>query len=283
MSAANHPLRKVKAAVLPDKYVFSTDLFFEPSKDRLTPEGEAQLKAIVPALRSFGHHPIYVVAHSDRLGFETYNSELTERLALRVKAWLVGHGVAKAEAITAKGVGSAQPLAAENMPHGRDDSAGRARNRRIEISIDPDSEIETESPAEKVATKVSGNPNNNEMTKMLLPPELQDGLVDSSSTMRPAGIEDLTPDFVPPEGQDGDKGHKTSTTEWGGGGTDFGNHTNNFSGVGGGGGGTFGGQPVDYNADGKRVVKITPTAEKLEAKRKETVEAQNEFGLWRDP
>jgi outer membrane protein OmpA-like peptidoglycan-associated protein len=254
-----------------EKFVLPTDLLFEPSKDRLTEAGEASLRALVPSLKALGAHPMEIVAHSDSLGFESYNQEFTQRLAQRVKDWFVVHGLAKGVAISARGVGSSQPVAVEIGAGGKDSTGGRARNRRIEICIDRSKDVEPE----KVATKVEPSKDSNDMTHMALPPEMQEGLLDP--TMRPCSEEDLAPEFTPSGGEQKVE-HKTNTAEWGTGGTNFGNSVNSFGSP-----ETFGGNPVEYNAEGKKVVKITPTAEKQEQQRKDTVEAQNEFGLWRGP
>jgi outer membrane protein OmpA-like peptidoglycan-associated protein len=277
----SHAASLAKKQLLVDRFVLSTDQLFEPAKDRFTESGEAKLKALAPSLRALGLHPIVIVAHTDDLGFESYNKELTQHQAQRVKAWIVAHGLAKAAAISAMGAGSSQPLVVnahgagknrgEKKPAEKNVGDAGARNRRIEISIDQSQEVKLE----KVAAKVEPVKENNEMTPMALPPELQEGLVDS--TMKPCTEEDLTPQFTPTDGQESAH-HNVNTAEWGGGGSNFGNNISNF----GDGAGTFGGNPVEYNADGKKVVKITPTAEKQEQQRKETVEAQNEFGLWRD-
>jgi hypothetical protein len=263
-----------------ETFVFSTDQLFEPSKDRLTEAGEAKLKALVPSLRGLGAHPITIVAHSDGLGFEHYNEELTQRLAQRVKDWFVVHGLAKAGAILARGVGSSQPLVSEGRAGGKDNSDGRCRNRRLVVSIDLTREVE----AEKVAVKVPPSKESNEITQMALPPEMQQDLVDSS--MKPVTEEDLSPQFTGTGAESGGESahHNVSGAEWGGGGSNFGDNPSTFGSSSSFGDhpNTFGGNPVEYNAEGKRIVKITPDATKLEKQRKETIDAQNEFGLWRD-
>jgi outer membrane protein OmpA-like peptidoglycan-associated protein len=265
-------VRPVKKPPHFEKLVLCTDEMFEPSKDRLTAAGEAQLKGLIPTLRaSLDCHPLKIVAYIDNRGFESYNENLTQRQAQRVKDFFVAHGLTKATSIVAKGGGSAQ---AQLKPSVKLPGNPAARFRVVEISIDYDDEIEPEkvaAKAEPMAEPVEGAvKGQSEVTPMALPPELQEALVDSSET-RPVTEEDLMPSRPNISG-DQTPLHKTNTDEWGGGGSDFGNRPS-----------FFGGEPVGINVEGKRVVKVTPTEEQQAKQRRETIEAQNEFGLWRDP
>lgn len=257
-----------------EKISISSDLMFEPSKDRLTEAGEAKLKSLIPLFRKLRSHPVKIVAHTDSLGFETYNTELTLRQAQRIKSWLVAHGLAKAVAIETIGAGSQSPLMAETSVTKKDAASIRARNRRVEITIDPNTRVESEKVAAQPTAAPAGA--ENPAVPVAVPPELDAGLVDSA--MKPVSEEDLNPNFVPPTG-DNEKSahHNVNNAEWGRGGSDFGNNMSQFGQMSG-----YAGDPSQYNQDGKRVVKVTPTNDDLEAKRRETIEAQNEFGLWRD-
>ena len=215
--------------------MLSADQLFEPSKDRLTGPGEAKLKALEPILRSLGEHPIVIVGHCDSLGFESANKDLTQREAQRVKEWIVAHGLAKAEAISTMGLGSSQPVASEKGAGGKDSAAGRALNRRIEISIDPSKDF----VPEKVLTAAKPAPETHETTADVLPPELQDSVVVDGRSMIPCTEEDLKPES-PTDSQEPAAHHQVNTAEWGSGGTNFGNSASSFGGDGGGFGGAAG-------------------------------------------
>jgi len=280
-SLIEHQLPPVKKHLPLEKIVISTDLAFEPSKDRLTEAGEARLKTLTTTFRRLKSHPVTIVGHTDSFGFEADNVDLTLHQAMRIKSWLVAHGLAKAVAVTTSGAGSASPIAAENHLGGKEAVAIRARNRRIEITIDPNKGIEADVPVPPVAVvapKVESEAN--EVKAMDLPEGLDDSLVDGETMMKPVTEEDLNPNFVPDNGDGGAKSahHKVNEGEWGRGGSDFGNNLSSFGQM------AAGAQPEpQYNNEGKRVVQVTPSTADLEQRRKETVEAQNEFGLWRDP
>jgi len=273
---------QVPAKHLPlEKIVISSDLVFEPAKDRLTDAGEAKLKTLMPVFRRLKSHPIEVVGHTDSLGFEDYNSELTLRQAQRIKSWLVAHGLAKSTAVNTTGAGSASPILAEGQRGIKEAAAVRARNRRIEITIDPNKIVEAEKVAQTPVVTAPAEDGENSEVKPLVVPGLDGSLVEGESTMVPVSEADLNPNFVPDNGDGGSAHkaqHKVNEGEWGRGGSDFGNNLNSLGQMAGDGGDT-----TQYNSEGKRVVKVTPSTADLDARRKETIEAQNEFGLWRDP
>jgi outer membrane protein OmpA-like peptidoglycan-associated protein len=76
-------------------------------------------------------NPAYLLeinGHTDNIGDKSFNTDLSQRRANAVKAYLISKGI-KSERLTAKGYGDSQP-AADNKT-----SAGRAKNRRVEFKI----------------------------------------------------------------------------------------------------------------------------------------------------
>lgn len=67
---------------------------------------------------------IEIGGHTDSLGAEASNQELSEARAQSVRDFLIGRGIA-AEKMIAVGYGEAQPIATNDTP------VGRAQNRRI--------------------------------------------------------------------------------------------------------------------------------------------------------
>lgn len=77
------------------------------------------------------HHPnatFEVAGHTDGMGTDAYNEDLSQRRAGNVRAYLVEQGV-DASRMTAVGYGEGQPVA-DNAT-----DAGRAQNRRVELRI----------------------------------------------------------------------------------------------------------------------------------------------------
>jgi len=71
---------------------------------------------------------IEIGAHTDDVGANTYNQQLSLKRAQSVKAYLIKKGISK-DRIKAKGYGENKPIA-DNATE-----EGRAKNRRVEISV----------------------------------------------------------------------------------------------------------------------------------------------------
>ena len=117
------------------KVNLSADVLFDFDKADLKPEAAPELTKLVTVLRSFPAAPVTVEGHSDGKGAEAYNQALSEKRATSVAQWLVAHGGATNEQLHTRGFGKARPIAPNNNPDGSDNHAGRAKNRRVEITI----------------------------------------------------------------------------------------------------------------------------------------------------
>ena len=73
---------------------------------------------------------IEVAGHTDSVGSDAYNQQLSERRANSVAAYLASHGVVSSRVVTV-GAGEAHPVASNETED------GRAQNRRVEITIVP--------------------------------------------------------------------------------------------------------------------------------------------------
>lgn len=89
-------------------------------------EAEAVLREILGELQRDPEVIVYVVGHSDGLGNEKVNREISLYRANLVKKWLVDHGIAESRLYTL-GKGSEKPIADNNS------EVGRAQNRRVEF------------------------------------------------------------------------------------------------------------------------------------------------------
>jgi outer membrane protein OmpA-like peptidoglycan-associated protein len=85
---------------------------------------------------------IEIQGHTDDQGRAEYNSELSQRRADSVKAWLVEHGVEESR-LTPIGYGQTRPL----VPN--DSEENRARNRRVQfVIVEQDEDDAADEPAE---------------------------------------------------------------------------------------------------------------------------------------
>jgi len=87
-----------------------TETFFGFDKAVLTPTARQKLSAMMDEVKPFETvKSASVSAHTDRIGTETYNLDLSERRAAAVVDWLVAHGV-DPNLIVAHAYGESQPV-----------------------------------------------------------------------------------------------------------------------------------------------------------------------------
>jgi OOP family OmpA-OmpF porin len=101
---------------------------FLADSDLLTPKGRDILKTLLPGLRSSSVQQIEIVGHTDNLGDEDHNRDLSQRRAESIKHYLIMQGISE-ESMTTQGYGSSLPIADNATVE------GRQRNRRAEIII----------------------------------------------------------------------------------------------------------------------------------------------------
>jgi OOP family OmpA-OmpF porin len=131
--AATPPAVVPPASPTNEKITFAADAFFDFDKATLKPEGKAKLDDLVGKLGAINLEVIIAVGHTDSIGSVAYNQKLSVRRAESVKAYLVSKGV-EANRVYTEGKGKSQPIA-PNEINGKDNPAGRAKNRRVEIEV----------------------------------------------------------------------------------------------------------------------------------------------------
>ncbi len=93
------------------------------------------LAALGDMIKKYGQHPVAVEGHTDAVGSDDSNQGLSERRATAVKQWLHFHQY-KDESAQTTGYGKKKPVAPNTLPNGKDNPAGRSKNRRVEIVVD---------------------------------------------------------------------------------------------------------------------------------------------------
>lgn len=88
------------------------------------------LQSAVPLLADVAHTEIKVLGHTDSVGSETYNLQLSIRRAEAVLGFLRDQGIPLTRLI-ADGRGETEPIADNREP------SGRALNRRVELVLRP--------------------------------------------------------------------------------------------------------------------------------------------------
>ena len=126
----------------------SDTINFDFDKADLRPKERELLSRIVGVLLTWQGYRVQIWGHTDDIGSDEYNLELSQRRAEAVKNYLVEAGI-DPSIITTKGFGKSRPLVPGKTPE------ARAKNRRVEIGI-IDTAITYQGP---VKPDSDGNPN----------------------------------------------------------------------------------------------------------------------------
>ncbi|MDX8493016.1 OmpA family protein [Mesorhizobium sp. VK22B] len=109
-------------------------ILFDLDKDALKPESKPTLDEIAKLLTSKPDLKLKIVGHTDNQGGADYNLDLSRRRAASVVAALVSQYGIAADRLTADGAGMTQPVASN------DTEDGRAKNRRVELQVNDQSD-----------------------------------------------------------------------------------------------------------------------------------------------
>ena len=104
------------------------DVLFEFNRADLTQPARRTVREIADVARSTAGRDIAVEGHTDSVGSDSYNRGLSERRAVSVARELEFNGIEHGKLIV-HGFGESSPIATN------DTTAGRARNRRVEVII----------------------------------------------------------------------------------------------------------------------------------------------------
>ncbi len=118
------------------KYTVDSDLLFAPGSWKMSPQGQKIIAGFASRLAPTQQSKLLVSGYTDNspIGPElqrqgvTSNLILSQKRADAVMQYLISQGV-RPDMVSAKGFGEADPVAAN------DTAAGRAKNRRVELSL----------------------------------------------------------------------------------------------------------------------------------------------------
>jgi outer membrane protein OmpA-like peptidoglycan-associated protein len=115
--------------VKPDTLKLS-DVLFDFNKANLKPGAIQMLgKFFTPVSEKQDIDSIYIEGHTDSIGSDARNMQLSQQRCESVELWLLQNDVLNKEGIQIHPFGKTRPVAANNT------SQGRAQNRRVEIII----------------------------------------------------------------------------------------------------------------------------------------------------
>jgi outer membrane protein OmpA-like peptidoglycan-associated protein len=130
----NFPVAKpenvLEKQLVEQKRAVTYGIYFDFNKDTLKPESEPVLKEIAQTMTDNPDWKLTVEGHTDNVGGDAYNLELSKRRAAAVKQALVSQCNISPERLLTGGFGASRPIETN------DTLEGRARNRRVELVRD---------------------------------------------------------------------------------------------------------------------------------------------------
>ncbi|HKQ26663.1 MAG TPA: OmpA family protein [Burkholderiales bacterium] len=126
----------VPVAKAPVRVSFEAEPLFSFDKAIIRGDQRSKLDEFVASLKGTKYDSIDVFGHADRIGSTTYNSNLSQRRANAVKAYLVRQGI-PAGKINAEGRGESEPVTGDNCSGQRGKAliACLEPDRRVDVSV----------------------------------------------------------------------------------------------------------------------------------------------------
>lgn len=105
-------------------------ILFDTDKDVIKPESLPVLQDLAAAMKATGTRRYRIEGHTDDRASAEHNLALSQRRAAAIKAWLEHQGI-RGDRLTTVGFGLTRPAMLN------DTDAGRAANRRVEVTTQP--------------------------------------------------------------------------------------------------------------------------------------------------
>jgi outer membrane protein OmpA-like peptidoglycan-associated protein/Tol biopolymer transport system component len=128
---------EVKEEVKPEvevKTVFLRTIFFDFDKYSLTSQSKTTLDNLTDIMRLFPEMHIIAIGHTDAIGTESYNLDLSKKRADSAIGYLKTKGIESGR-LQIKALGESEHIAINQNPDGSDNPEGRKFNRRVEFKV----------------------------------------------------------------------------------------------------------------------------------------------------
>ena len=112
----------------PGEMVTLSRIYFEYDRTDFMPRALIQLDQLLAFLHKYPTMHVEIIGHTDNMGTDEYNQDLSMRRSAAVVNWLVKKGISRSR-LTSSGFGSKQPVTTNAT------SLGRSQNRRVEIKV----------------------------------------------------------------------------------------------------------------------------------------------------
>jgi outer membrane protein OmpA-like peptidoglycan-associated protein len=116
---------------------FASGLLYDFDSDVVKAAARENLRALAGSLDKYPGSDLLILGHTDSIGTDAYNKDLSVRRADAAAEYLVSQGVARSR-IGTGGLGEEEPIASNA------DEAGRQRNRRVEVAIYASKQLQEE-------------------------------------------------------------------------------------------------------------------------------------------
>ena len=117
-------------------------LTFPVGKSEISPEYYPLLGSLQDAINLFDQADVIIEGHTDAQGGDKINQELSEKRATAVREYMLASTTMDQDAISATGFGESRPIA------NNETTEGRAKNRRIDVVIQPQFDAEPQASRE---------------------------------------------------------------------------------------------------------------------------------------
>lgn len=112
------------------KLTVDSEVSFDFGKANIKPAFRPSLDKLAELLQKYNRTVVHVVGHTDSVGSDAFNQELSERRAINVGNYFATYGVSR-DRIRTEGRGESEPRATNAT------EAGRQLNRRVEVFVKP--------------------------------------------------------------------------------------------------------------------------------------------------
>lgn len=103
---------------------FASGLLFDFDSDKIRDAAASNLRNLAQSLTEYPKSDLLIVGHTDSVGVDGYNQDLSERRARATADYLVSQGISR-DRLRASGRGELEPIA----------NADDQKNRRVEVAI----------------------------------------------------------------------------------------------------------------------------------------------------
>jgi outer membrane protein OmpA-like peptidoglycan-associated protein len=107
---------------------FESGLLFDFDSDVIRGNARSNLNTLATSLDRYEKSNLMIIGHTDNVGSDSYNQDLSERRAQSAADYLSSRGVARWR-IATEGLGETEPVESNSS------ESGRSRNRRVEVAI----------------------------------------------------------------------------------------------------------------------------------------------------